>query len=266
MTEFREVADGVFVLRYPVLDVNVTLITGPGTALVVDTLATRRQAELVRDAVRRITRGPLTVVNTHHHFDHTFGNAYLGAAHILAHPEAAALLAATDLARVVEDWAGYHPELAELGAVTIQLPDRLVPHETILHLGDRRVVLRFLGRGHTAGDLVVHLPDVALVVAGDLVEESGPPQFDDGYPLQWPDTVAALLALEPALVVPGHGAVVGPEFVRSQHEDLAALDWLIRDGYADRATAGEVAAKAPFDRAAARVAVERGYAELSGTG
>src|SRR3954471_9002503 len=101
---FAEVADRVFVLRYPVLDANVTLVTGPGPALVVDTLSTRRQAELVRDAARRITRGPLTVVNTHHHFDHTFGNAYLGAVQILAHPEAAALLAATDLARVVEDW------------------------------------------------------------------------------------------------------------------------------------------------------------------
>ena len=64
--------------------------------------------------------------------------------------------------------------------------------------------------------------------------------------------------------MPGHGAVVDAAFVRAQHAELTALEWLIRDGHADGAPAADVAAKAPFGPAVARVAVDRGYAELSG--
>jgi hypothetical protein len=103
------------------------------------------------------------------------------------------------------------------------------------------------------------------VVAGDLVEESGPPQFDDAYPLEWPDTLAALLALDPRIVVPGHGAVCDAGFVRAQHADLAALSWLIREGHGDGAPADAVVTKAPYPFETATVAVARGYAELDGT-
>ena len=90
--------------------------------------------------------------------------------------------------------------------------------------------------------------------------------FGDGYPLEWPETLAALLGLlSPAsAVVPGHGAVVGAEFVRAQHAELTALDWLIRDGHLDGAPVEHVVAKAPYPPEIATVAVRRGYAELAG--
>jgi glyoxylase-like metal-dependent hydrolase (beta-lactamase superfamily II) len=260
-----EVAERVFVLRYPVLDVNVTLIPGAEVMAVVDTLSTPTQAGIVRRAARRIAGLPIVVVNTHHHFDHSFGNASLDATAIYSHPEAAARLTATDPHRVHREWGAHDPELDELAAVTVVVPDRLVPHETGVDLGGREIVLHFLGRGHTAGDLVVHVPDADLVVAGDLVEESGPPSFEDGYPLEWPETLAALVALGAHAVVPGHGAPVDVAFVRAAHDDLAALAWLIRDGHADGAPREAVVAKAPFPVDTAAVAVARGYAELAGT-
>jgi glyoxylase-like metal-dependent hydrolase (beta-lactamase superfamily II) len=112
----------------------------------------------------------------------------------------------------------------------------------------------------------VQVPDAGVVLAGDLVEESGPPMFHDGYPLEWPETLAAMLRLtSPAtVVVPGHGAVVDATFVRTQHDQLSALAWLIRDGHADGAPMEAVVAKAPIEPDTARVAVQRGYAELSG--
>jgi hypothetical protein len=96
--------------------------------------------------------------------------------------------------------------------------------------------------------------------------ESGPPAFDDAYPLEWPDTLAALLpTLAPSTtVVPGHGAPVGREFVAVQHGQLTTLDWLIRDGHADDAAAEKVAARSPFGAAHSLPAVQRGYAVLSG--
>jgi glyoxylase-like metal-dependent hydrolase (beta-lactamase superfamily II) len=267
---FREVGAGVFVLRYPVLDVNVTLVVGDGAALLVDTLSTTAQATALAAAVRAVTRDPWTIVNTHHHFDHCFGNAVLagGRCAVWGHEAAAALLRERGerLRRQwYEEWEPVDPELAAgLAEAPILPPTDTVHQERWLDVGGRRVLLCHLGRGHTAGDLVVHVPDAGVVVAGDLVEESGPPSFEDAYPLEWPETLAALLRLAPSVVVPGHGAVVGRDFVAGQHADLTALAWLIRDGHADGAPHESVAARSPLDGAASLVAVRRGYAELSG--
>ncbi|MEJ3745398.1 MBL fold metallo-hydrolase [Actinomycetes bacterium KLBMP 9797] len=259
-------------MRYPVLDVNATLVVGDGAALLVDTLATAAQARELAAAARRITGAAWTVVHTHHHFDHTFGTATLTAppGAVWAHTEAAARLRDHPEAvrRAAYDEASrLAPEIAEdLLTVPVVAPTQTVRHEAALRVGGRPVLLRHLGRGHTAGDLVVHVPDADVVIAGDLVEESAAPAFDEAYPLEWPETVAALLRLTtPATtVVPGHGAAVGQNFVRGQHEELAALAWVIRDGHADGAPAAAVAAKAPFGPDAALLAVRRGYAELSG--
>jgi glyoxylase-like metal-dependent hydrolase (beta-lactamase superfamily II) len=272
MTGFTEVARDTYVLRYPVLDVNVTLLVGDGEALLVDTLSTDPQARELAEAVRAVTSYPLTIVNTHHHFDHCFGNAVLAerGRPIWAHEEAAALLSerAERLRREwYEQWAPTHPELAAgLAEVRVVPPDRTVHREASLTVGGRPVLLRHLGRGHTAGDLVVQVPDADVLVAGDLVEESGPPAFEDSYPIEWPDTVHELLhvAGPRTTIVPGHGAVVDRGFVAGQHDELTALAWLIRDGESDGAPVESVAAKAAFPPETALIAVRRGYAELSG--
>ena len=223
MTGFTDIADGVHLLRYPVLDVNVTLVVGGGYALVVDTLSTAAQAAELAEAVRKITPLPLTIVNTHHHFDHCFGNAVLAGTgtDVWAHVAAADHLrerGAHWQREWYRQWLPTEPELAQgLAEVTIRPPNRTVRTEATLDLGGRTVRLEHLGRGHTDGDLLVWVPDVDVVLAGDLVEESGPPDFGDGYPLEWPETLAALThQLSPAsVVVPGHGAPVDRAFVRA---------------------------------------------------
>lgn len=271
---FVEVGDRVHVLREPLLDVNVTLIVGVGEALVVDTLSTAGQATELAAAARAVTPGPWTVVNTHHHFDHCFGNFTLAAdpprpvyAHELA---AAALRERPDELRrqAYEEMRAEQPALAaELAGTPLLAPTDTVHLETVLDVGGRRVVLRHPGRGHTAGDLVVHVPDADVLVAGDLVEQSGPPAFEESYPLQWPDAVAELLRLTTpsTAVVPGHGAVVDPEFVRAQHGKLVELAWLIRAGHTGGAPPERVAAEAPFGARPGLIAARRGYAELDGT-
>jgi len=264
---FREVAPGVYVLRYPVLDVNTTLVVGYGGALVVDTLSGNGQGRELLEAVRAVTPAPLTIVNTHHHFDHWFGNwavAREQGAAVWAHHEAAAIIA-REAEKLRAEAAASFPELTEelLGA-TLLAPNRTVHHESTVDIGGRRVVLRHLGRGHSPSDLVVEVPDADVVLAGDLVEEGAPPAFGDSYPLEWAETLAELLSRSSpsTVVVPGHGAVVDREFVRGQHEELTALSWLIRDGHADGAPAETVAAKSSFDAETALVAVRRGYLEL----
>jgi glyoxylase-like metal-dependent hydrolase (beta-lactamase superfamily II) len=269
-----EIAPDVYLLRQPVLDVNATLIVGGEVAVVVDTLSTDAQAAQLRDAVRAVTSLPLVLVNTHHHFDHCFGNNVLaidspGCA-IWAHEAAAAELrdhAARWQREWYDEWLPTHPDLAqELAEVTVRPPDRTLHTESMMDIGGRILELRHFGRGHTEGDLVVAVPDAPILLAGDLVEEAGPPSFGDSFPIEWPETLASLLqrTAPGTTVVPGHGAPVDLDFVRAQHDELTALAWLIRDGHADGAPAEAVAAKAALGPTVALTAVKRGYAELAG--
>jgi glyoxylase-like metal-dependent hydrolase (beta-lactamase superfamily II) len=269
-----EIAPQIYVLRYPVLDVNATLVVGGEVAVVVDTLATDEQAGELVEAVRRVTALPLAIVNTHHHFDHCYGNSVVAATTpgcgVWAHEAAAAALR-EDGSRWqrewYEEWLPVQPDLAAgLAAVQLRPPDRTVHVESMMDIGGRVLELCHLGRGHTDGDLVVWIADSSVLLAGDLVEQGAPPSFGDSYPVDWPDTVAAVLhrAAPATAVVPGHGAVVDLDFVRAQHGELTQLAWLIREGHGDGALPDAVAAKAPFPPAVALTAVKRGYAELAG--
>lgn len=269
-----EIAPDVYLLRQPVLDVNATVVVGGQVAAVIDTLSTDAQAAELRDAIRAVTSLPLVLINTHHHFDHCFGNGVLAAASpgcaIWAHEAAAVEL--REYGRRwqrewYEEWLPSHPRLAEeLASVEIRPPDRTIHTESTMDIGGRTLELRHLGRGHTEGDIVVSIPDASVLLAGDLVEQGGPPSFGDAYPLEWPETLARVLHLAPDArsVVPGHGTTVDLDFVRAQHDELTQLAWLIREGHADGADPVAVAAKAPFGAETSLTAVRRGYAELAG--
>src|SRR3954465_10847434 len=91
---FTEVADDVWVARYEWFDVNVSVVRGSSGLLVVDPHASAQAAREVVEDVRALGAGDVVaVVNTHEHFDHTFGNgvfrAAYGAVPVHAHEVAA---------------------------------------------------------------------------------------------------------------------------------------------------------------------------------
>jgi glyoxylase-like metal-dependent hydrolase (beta-lactamase superfamily II) len=263
---WREVGERVFRFRYRSLDLNVGAVVGDGEVLVVDTRGWRAQAaELLADLRALTPLPPRQVVNTHAHFDHCFGNdAFLPAA-IWGH------------ARCIENLRGrgeeqrgdmrrWMPEAAaELAAVRIVPPDHPVPDAgATLEVGGRPVELRFLGRGHTDHDLVVLVPDAGVMFAGDLVEEGAPPSYDDAFPLEWPATASRLLDLAPPVIVPGHGAVVGRDFLRRQRDELAAMADLCRRVAADELPVGQALRRVPFPEPTAREALQRARATAGG--
>ena len=268
---FTEIGPDVYVWRYPVLDVNISLIVGGEVAVLVDTLSSPSQATELAEAIRAVTAHPLAIVNTHHHFDHCFGNAVLAGpgVSIWAH-EAAATILREDGAKLqrawVEEYATVDPILAEgIASATVRPPDRTFLTESIMDIGGRMVELRHFGRGHTEGDLVVAVPDALVLIAGDLVEQGAPPSFVDSFPLEWPETLAGIRQLGwIATVVPGHGSTVDMDFVQAQHDQLTELAWLIRDGHRDGAPIESVAAKSSFGREAALLAAHRAYLDLDG--
>ena len=216
---WHEVGDRVYVRRHTSYDLNVGLIVGAGACLVIDTRESRLAGMELAGAIRKITAAPWTVVNTHAHFDHYFGNAAFPAAPIWA------LDVCRD--RIV---ASGPSQLATFGdGETSLVPptDTFAAPSHELDIGGRAVTLRHLGRGHTDNDVVVSVGDVMF--AGDLVEEGAPPSFDDAYPADWPVTIAKLLPLCTGAVVPGHGDVVDATFVRDQHALLASVAHLSRE-------------------------------------
>jgi glyoxylase-like metal-dependent hydrolase (beta-lactamase superfamily II) len=272
---FHEVASDVWVSRYAWFDVNVTVVRGSSGLLVVDTHASAQAAREVVDDVRALGAGEVVaVVNTHEHFDHTFGNgtfrAAYGAVPVHAHEVAAENTVEAGeriKARYDEPENAGDPHRDEVQATEIVPADTTFSSAVALDLGDRLVELVHPGRGHTGGDLVVRLPDADVVLAGDLVEESGPPGFgSDCFPMDWPLTLDVVLGLlTPAtVVVPGHGAPVDREFVEEQRNDLGILAETIRD-LATRGvpvTEALEAADWPFPRPRLADAVRRGYAHL----
>jgi glyoxylase-like metal-dependent hydrolase (beta-lactamase superfamily II) len=274
---FTEVADRVWVARYEWFDVNVSLVAGDRGLVAVDTHASAVAAHRVIDDIRRLGVGEVVaVVNTHEHFDHTFGNgefrAAYGAVPIHAHETAAEqTVPAGERIKARYDDEPDDPRRTEVQATEVVPADHTFSSAAVLDLGDRMVELVHPGRGHTAGDLVVRVPDADVLLAGDLVEESvarhGVPGFGpDCFPLEWPLSLDIVLGLTTAdsVVVPGHGAPVGREFVEDQRNTIGIVAETIRD----LATRGVPLAEAlesgqwPYPRDGLADAVRRGYEHL----
>jgi glyoxylase-like metal-dependent hydrolase (beta-lactamase superfamily II) len=272
---FIEVADRVWVARYPWFDVNVSVVAGAVGLLVLDTQASTVLArELLADVRRASSLPVLWAVNSHAHFDHAFGNAVLrdaGAA-LLCHEAAAEILPVSGPAVQAEAAQEDDPRWADVAGSELVVPEQTFSSAMALDLGDRMVELVHPGRGHTAGDLVVRVPDADVVLAGDLVEESADrgtvmPGFgDDCYPMDWPLTLDVVLGLttRATVVVPGHGSPVDRDFAEQQRNEIGIVAETIRD-LASRGVPVDdalAAAEWPYPREALADAVRRGYEQL----
>ncbi len=274
---FTEIADRVWVARYDWFDVNVTLIGGERGLVVVDTHASAAAARGVIDDVRTLGVGEVVaVINTHEHFDHTFGNAEFRAAYgavpIHAHEEAVERTVPAGervKARYLADPDDAHRD--EVVATAIVPADHPFSSAVALDLGDRFLELVHPGRGHTSGDLVVRVPDADVLLAGDLVEESiarnAVPGFgEDCFPLEWPLSLDIVLGIttSSSVVVPGHGAPVDRDFVEEQRNAIGIVAETIRDLATRGVPASQAleAAEWPYPREELAAAVRRGYEHL----
>lgn len=265
MSDWQELADGVFTKRYAFADQQIGVIVGAGGAVLIDTRSSHRQAEEIRRDLLALTPLPVTaVINTHGHSDHCFGNHPFRPAPIWGHVRCVAMIERTGerqreaLTRAIPDMAD------EFAEVVMDPPDRVFETETTVELAGRVLTLRYLGRGHTDNDVVVLVPDAGVLFAGDLIENGAPPWFGDGFPMDWPATVERLLESAPPVVVPGHGAVADREFVATQFGQLQAIADLGRRVHADELDLEGAIELAPFPPEPSREALERAVGQLRG--
>ena len=103
-------------------------------------------------------------------------------------------------------------------------PTDTVRRRMILGQGRDRIDLLWFGPGNTRGDLVVHLPARGIVASGDLVVAPVPFAFNS-YPASWVQVLDSLMALEPRILVPGHGPVMRDlRYVRLVQEWLSRIN------------------------------------------
>ncbi|MEU8504938.1 MBL fold metallo-hydrolase [Streptomyces brevispora] len=225
---WERLGDGVGRRRLPGWDATVALVAGADGALLFDTGSTLREGVELRTRIERMLGRRVThVALSHPHFDHVLGTAVFAGARVYG------AVGLADLLRAEAD--GLHRSAVAHGVSerdAAEAVDVLVaPHHEVcgewtLDLGGgRQVLLADVGPGHSGHDLAVLVPgSPAIVLCGDLVEESGEPQAGpDAVTSRWPAALDRLLALggEDALYVPGHGAVVDAAFVRAQRDALA---------------------------------------------
>lgn len=250
MTMWIEVGDRLFARRHEALDQTLGLIIGAERCLVVDSGSDEVHGTEWLAAVREVTPLPWTLLITHAHWDHFFGTAPFTPCEIWSHPacrQEIAENAEDHRSRGMRNYAD-QPELRErMAAARVVLPTEPVDPSSTVDLGGRVITLVHPGRGHTGGDVVVHVPDASTVFAGDLVEQGAPPAIGpDAYPLDWPSTLDTLLTLTPETVVPGHGDPVDPAFVREQRDELTVVAGLYRAVGAGELSIEEAIAQSPY--------------------
>ncbi|MFG2557995.1 MBL fold metallo-hydrolase [Streptomyces sp. NPDC048496] len=226
---WERLGDGVGRRRLPGWDATVALVVGAEAALLFDTGSTLREGVEIRTQVQAMTGRRVThIALSHPHFDHVLGTAAFAGAEVYGAIGTAALLAGSaDELYADAVRQGVSEEDAAQAADVLVAPHHQVCGEWTLDLGGgRQVLLANVGPAHSGHDLVALVPDSpAVVLCGDLVEESGEPQAGpDAIPSRWPAALDRLLALggEDAVYVPGHGAVVDAAFVRAQRDRLSA--------------------------------------------
>lgn len=267
LAPFVPVADRVYVAVAQPASVNIGLVVGTNAALVVDTGSSPAQGRAILAAAREVAGDvPVThVVVTHAHFDHLYGLGGFAGVESIGH---------ADLDAALETHPPSDAELAELGVTRdeLVLPQRRFHRTAAVNLGDCRAEVLHFGRGHTAADAVVLIPERGVAFAGDLVEESAHPSVGpDSHLTEWPGTVDWTFSNLAASirVVPGHGAVMSHEEVGFQG---AELHWLMRrtrelyEQGTPLAKAYEASATWLWDEATMRALLPHVYAHLAASG
>jgi cyclase len=137
------------------------------------------------------------------------------------------------------------------------LPNRTVSNSVTLNEGGRAIQILLLGRGHTDGDIYIHLPREKVVVTGDAVID-WTRYMNDGFPVEWVQTLDALEKFDFTQIIPGHGEVASKAHLAFFRGYLADLVAAVKSAHADGASLDEMKKGIP-DRLAAKY--ERGMSK-----
>jgi len=235
-----KVNDRVYVLLGPIQHankinqgymINSTVIVGDKGVILVDSGGSDEVGRHIATAVRRITDKPVThVVNTHHHGDHYFGNVAFEGATFISSEMCRKMVRETShewLELMERDIGRKLPETKPLTAGVIYPEGTRT--ETLIH--GVRVVFWVPRGSHTIGDLLVHLPDDKVLVAGDVLVSGVVPTFQDGFVKNWIQTLDEIQTLGVEHFVPGHGDLMTLDDVTALREAMLRFYSVVKEGF-----------------------------------
>ena len=203
-------------------DPNSGVIIGDDSVMIIEAQATPRLANKVIDCVRQVTDKPIThLALTHYHAVRVLGASAFNADTIIMSDAARAMV----VERGKEDWDSEFGRFPRLFEGHKSIPGLTWPTATFsesmsLYLGNRRVDLMHLGRAHTAGDIVISVPDENVMFTGDIVEYHSACYCGDGHFSDWGDTLDAIKYFDVDAIAPGRGeALIGKDKVNEAIEN-----------------------------------------------
>ena len=203
---FEEVGNDLFAFTAEGVP-NSGIIVGDDSVMVIDAQATPSLARQVIQKVRSVTDKPIShLVLSHYHAVRVLGAAEYKAGNIIMSSKARSMV----VERGQEDWDSEFDRFPRLFKGHEEIPGLTWPTTTFdkkmsLFLGKRRVDLYFLGRAHTAGDIVIHVPDSNVLFTGDIVEYKSACYCGDAHLQEWPKTLGKIAKFQAVSLVPGRG-------------------------------------------------------------
>ena len=228
----REVSDGIYAYVQPDGSWwinNTGFMVGRTGVVAIDACSTERRTRALQAAIARVTPLPVrTLVNTHHHGDHTFGNHLFTGATIVAQTGARAAMAAWGPPSNGPFW-----DPVDWGDIELAPPSLTFDDEVSVYVDDLRCHVRHFGvAAHTTNDAVVWIPERRLLFSGDLLFSGGTPFLLQGSVRGALEVLGALRSLGAETIVPGHGQVGGPEVIDAVEGYVRFVDDLARRGHA----------------------------------
>ena len=228
----QEVGDGCYAYLQPDGGwgwSNAGLVVDGERTLLIDTLFDLRLTEEMLGTMRRAVPAAAqidTLVNTHANGDHCYGNQLVGDAVIVASARTAEEMTELPPAAMAA-LVAQAPQMGELGefflrcfgefdfdGIELALPQQTFSGEHEVSVGDRRLVLIEVGPAHTRGDTLVHAPAERVLFTGDILFAGAHPIAWAGPVSNWIAACERILALEPEVIVPGHGPTSDTAAVR----------------------------------------------------
>ncbi len=217
---FDEIGEGLYAFTAEG-DPNSGIIIGDESVMIVEAQATPRLANKVIEKVRSVTDKPIShLVLTHYHAVRVLGASAYDADQIIMSDKARAMV----VERGQEDWDSEFQRFPRLFEGHESIPGLTYPTTTFrdsmtVYLGKRRIDIKQVGRAHTAGDAVIHVPDQNVMFTGDIVEYHSACYCGDGHFGDWGGTLDAIKAYEVDAIAPGRGdALVGQDMVNKAIE------------------------------------------------
>ncbi len=186
---------------------NPAFVDAGGQVIAIDACATERRTRAFQAAIAELSPNPVrTLVNTHSHFDHTYGNfLFSDEAMIVGHRRCR-----EDVLRDAPDLPQRAPQMfpgVEWGEFQPAAPSVVFDDAMTLYAGDLELELIYVSPAHTNTDVVIWIPDRRVLIAGDIIFNQGTPFALMGSVAGWRSTLVRLKELPIESVIPGHGPV-----------------------------------------------------------